>query len=124
MARGGRRPAGPERRPRDREQAVRRRAVHRGHGRPDGRRGMRRGRRWRRWPRQHVRHVSAGPAVGPQTGHAQPALLPGGRLGLGDIGHGHRGARHQQRAPVVHGRHAEVRGRQVRTADRRHRLDC
>jgi len=82
--------------------------VHRGHGRPDD--GRRR--------RGHGRHVAA---VGPQAGHPAAALLPGGRMGMGDRGYRGRRARAQPRVPVVRGRHAQTCDGQVRTAGRQHR---
>jgi len=126
VARGGGPLGTRRRRARDRQRAVRRRAVHRGHGRHDRlvrcrrrRRRRRRGRQRRR--RDGGRHVSAGAAVRPQAGHAAAALLPGGRLGLGDRGHGGSRPRAQPRAAAVCGRHAETRGRKARTTGRQYR---
>jgi len=117
LARGGH-PGGMRRRPRDREQAVRRRALHGDDGRLHGRR------RWRRRRRRRHRQgrlVPAGAAVRAEAGHPAAALLPGRRLGLGDRGHGCRGARAQPRVPAVRGRHVGVRGRQAPAADRQRR---
>jgi len=111
--------------------------VHGRHGRHDRlvrrcrqrrrRRRRRRGRqrrRRRRRRRDGGRHVSAGAAVRPQAGHAAAALLPGGRMGLGDRGHRGRRPRAQSRAAAVCGRHAETRGREARTAGRQYRSVC
>jgi len=65
--------------------------------------------------------VSAGAAVRPKAGHTSAALLSGGGLGLGDLGHRGRRSRAQPRAPALGGRHAENRGGKAQAAGGQYR---